>query len=229
MDKATIARLLKLSPAQKLSTGNIRTCPVRLSYPHLFVAKAQTGDDGKPGREVYSAALLFPLGADISLLRTAAAEVAADKFGPAWAKRNLHSPFRDQDERADGDGNLPSGYASGAIFMNVNANRDYPPGVRLRDMQPAKPSDIYPGCWAIVTLRPYAFDTPKKKGVSFGLQNVMKLCDDERLGGGGVAAADKEFAPIDAHRHHVLPLAGMLAGPHLPARKAAVQIGRAHV
>ena len=81
--------------------------------------------------------------------------------------------------------------------MNVNANRDYPPGVRLRDMQPAKPSDIYPGCWAIVTLRPYTFDTPKKKGVSFGLQNVMKLCDDERLGGGGVAAADKEFAPID--------------------------------
>lgn len=197
MDQATIARLLKLSPAQKLATGNIRTCPVRLSYPNLFTAKAQTGDDGKPGRKVYSVALLFPKGADLTLLREAQAAVALDRFGPAWAKRNLHSPFRDQGERADNDGNLPNGYVAGAIFMNVSANEDYPPGIRLNNMNPAKPSDIYAGCWAIVTLKAYAFDNPKKKGVSFGLQNVMKLCDDERLGGGGVAAADKEFEPID--------------------------------
>jgi hypothetical protein len=197
MDKTTIARLLKMFPARKLATGNIATCPVRLSYPQLFVPKSQPGDDGKPGAEKYSCALLFPAGADLALLRAAHAEAAAEKFGAAWAKRNLRSPFRDQGEKADGEGELPEGYEYGAVFMNVSANKDHPPGVRLRDLTPAKPADIYPGCWAIVTLRAYAYDNPRNKGVAFGLQNVQKLCDDTRLGGGGVASAEKELQPIE--------------------------------
>lgn len=197
MDASTIATLLKRFPSSVLPSGNIRTCPVRLSYPNLFVPKAAINTDGSKGRETYNVALLFPLGADLRILQGAIDTAAAEKFGAAWAKRKLRMPLRDHDDRTLDDGTLPDGYVSGAKFCNASANKDHPPGVRLRDLSPATSKDIYPGCWALVTLRPYAYDNPQNKGVALGLQNVVKLCDDDRLGGGGVVSAEKEFAPIE--------------------------------
>ena len=39
--------------------------------------------------------------------------------------------------------------------------------------------------WVMATLRAFAFDAKMKKGVSFGLQSIMKIADDVELGGGG--------------------------------------------
>lgn len=197
MDENTLQMLLKRFPCATLPTGNTRTCPVRLSYPNLFKPRAQKNDDGTMGREVFSTALLFPKGAVITALKSAAERVAVEKFGNAWASRRIHLPFRDQAERTDDKGALPPGYVAGAVFMNVSANKDHPPSVVRRDMTKADAADIYPGVWALVTLRAYAYDRPQRKGIAFGLQNVMKLLDGERLAGGGGGSVSREFEPID--------------------------------
>ena len=62
-------------------------------------------------------------------------------------------------------------------------------------MGDATESDVYAGVWALVTVRPFASDYGTKR-VSLGLQNVMILAADERLGGGGARAED-DFEPID--------------------------------
>lgn len=191
MDAKAIKALLERFPAKPLATGGIRTCPVRLSYPQLFKPQTMTQDDGSTTSK-YSAVLLFPKGADLALLHKAAAEAAKERFGA----RKVNMPFRDQGERVLDDGTMPNGYVDGATMLNVNANTEYKPGVVLRDGSLASPSDIYPGVWALVSLNVYAYDNPKRKGVSFGLRNVMKLMDDERLAGGS-ASADKDFEPVN--------------------------------
>lgn len=180
-----IANMLKRWPCRELQTGNILTCPVRLSFPTLFKPKAV--EDGQEPK--YSVSLLFPKGADISLLREAAKHCAVGKFGAKAGSMNLHSPFRDQADKQF------EGYEPGCVYFNATSKQR--PGVKLRDARTdATEDDIYPGCWALVTVRPFAFESKAKKGVSFGLQNVMKLAEGERFGGGG-ARAEEEFEAIE--------------------------------
>lgn len=191
MDKSHLAKLLKAYPCREMSTGNIRTCPVRLSYPHLF----KPGKPIEEGQEPkHSAALLFPLGADITLLREAAKHVAVEAFGAKAASLRLSMPFRDQAEKAPADGE-PNGYVPGAVFFNVSSKQR--PGIVGPDGAPVTDeSRVYPGVWALVTLRPFAYDRGVKKGVSFGLQNVQIIADGDRIGGGR-PSAESEFEALD--------------------------------
>ena len=45
------------------------------------------------------------------------------------------------------------------------------------------PAKVYPGVWAVCSINAYTFKD-KKSGVSFGLQSVMLIGDDTKLGGG---------------------------------------------
>lgn len=176
MDAQTLAEAMKKYPCAKLEGGMYRTCPVRLSFPHLFVAQAGLNDDGTPGKAKYSVALLFPAGANIDVLRAGAKEKQDAKFGADYKGAKLHTPFRDQ-----GDKGHLAGYEEGRVFISANSTQK--PGVVavVGGVRSAvtDPTLVYAGCWALVTLRPYDFTNAKKKGVSFGLGNVMKLFDDE--------------------------------------------------
>ena len=195
MTPEALAKLIKAFPVKELGTGNIRTCPVRLSYANLFKPIQGTDDNGQPsGDPKYSVALLFPVGANISLLSEAAKHAAIEKFGPKAASLRLKMPIRDQIEKADRDGNLPTGYAEGAAFFNCTSKQK--PGIVDAFGAPiTDESKVYSGQWALVTVRPFGFEN-RSKGVAFGLQNVQIIADDERLGGGRAAAAD-EFEPLD--------------------------------
>lgn len=179
MEKTKLALLMKQYPVAKLATGNIRTCPVRLSFPSLFEKTSFEGSEPK-----YSTVLLFPKGADLSILKTEAGTlVKANSKGGA-----VHNPFRNQGEKQ------LAGYEDGAIFMTVSTTQR--PGVLGIDGKPVlDQEDVYPGVWALVTIRPFWFDAKVKKGVSFGLQNVRLIANDEPFSGG--APADEEFADID--------------------------------
>lgn len=193
MNPAHLAKLVKAYPCKELATGNLRTCPVRLSYPNLF----KPGKVLEAGQEPkYSAALLFPLGADVKLLREAAQHVAVEAFGSKASAMRLHMPFRDQAEKAGGDDDGKSGYVPGAVFFNCSSKQR--PGIIGPDGAPiSDESRVYPGVWALVTVRPFAFNHGVKKGVSFGLQNVQIIADDDRIGGGR-PRAEAEFEPLDA-------------------------------
>lgn len=175
----------------KLANGNVRTCEVRLSFPELFRAKAI--EEGKAPK--YSTALLFPKGADITVLKQACADAIKEKWGDKPPK-GLRLPFRDQGEKEF------AGYEEGAVFFNCSSERR-PPVVNRKREEITDEEDVYPGVWALVTVRAFAFSSDGKKsgpgfkpGVAFGLQAVQIIKDGERLGG-GTANPEEEFEELD--------------------------------
>lgn len=204
MDDAWISRALAqlpcyAFPADHPSAGSVRTCPVRLSFCHLFTPQAAM-EKGRPPKFVTSC--LFPYGADLTPLKELATTAAYDKWPllgqPGQIQvAQLHAPFKDQGEKAQWDGYLP-----GRPFITASSERR-PPVVDQRGAPIVQPDKVYPGVWALVTVRPFAYETRHhetgavlKRGVSFGLQSVMLLVDDKELGGGGGDPA-AEFAGIN--------------------------------
>lgn len=188
MSPEWVAQVLKANPCVLLESGNIRSCPVRLSFPYLF--KPQEAME--PGKDPkYAVTLLFPSLADLSVLKAEAGRTAREKWPNAGQPGGptLHSPFRDQTEKTKFEG-----YEAGAIFITATANRK-PPVVDTRLVPVVDTSKAYPGVWGLVTLRPFAFENKLKKGVSFGLQSVMIFADDKELGGGG-SDPNKDFAGV---------------------------------
>lgn len=168
--------------------SKIITPEAQLSYPHLFTPQA--AEDG--GQEKYSCALVFFEGTDITALQRAAIETAVEKWGEKAKeqikKGQLRLPFRKGEEKD---------YADGSIFINVRGNRR--PGIvsLIPDPKTGKPmaitdpEEVYAGCFVRASLTPFAYDTSGNKGVSFGLNNLQKIRDGERLD--SRAAAEDEF------------------------------------
>lgn len=180
IDAETVSRWLASNPCRPVldkagnPTGEYITCPVRMSFPNV-TKKGKPIEEGKEPR--HSLTLLFPHGADLSVLKKAATDAVLAKWPNPPA--SLTSPFRDQGEKKHLDG-----YVEGAIFMTASGDRK-PYFVDQRMAPMTDDSKEYPGAWAIVTLRPFVYDKGVKKGVSFGLQGVMFVADDTQLGGGG--------------------------------------------
>lgn len=172
-------------------TGNIVTMKCRASFEHVLKpGKPMAREDGSLAEPKYSLTLLFPQGADLSLLKKAAQNAAKEKWGDNVPKA-LKTPFRDQGEKEF------DGYVDGAIFINATSTK--PPGVVYEDGQTAitDARDFYSGCYCRATLRAYAYGgkgTKYAPGVAFGLQNVQKLGDGEPLG--GRTRPEDEFEPV---------------------------------
>ena len=151
-----------------------------LSYPHLFEPNTPPG----AAEPVYSCALVFPKGTDLSALKKAALAAAQEKFGnkaeALIRDGKLRMPFRTDAE--------DKGYPEGAVFMNVK-NKSKPGIVSVYPGADGKPqaitdeSQIYAGCKVRASLRAYAYDVSGNKGVAFSLGNMQKLADGERLDG----------------------------------------------
>lgn len=176
---------------------NVVTGKVRLSFPHLFEPYAHNqGDEPK-----YSVMMLIDKKdkatvAAIKKAIDAVYEADADSSSPRLkgVKRDkVRLPLRDGDaELAEGE-KTGSEY-EGHYFMTVRTNRK--PDVRRRDMtQIDDENEVYPGCYARVSLGAYAYNVSGNKGITFGLRNVQFWGDGERLDG-GVNAVD-EFSVLD--------------------------------
>lgn len=151
-----------------------------LSYPHLFEPNTPPGAT----EAVYSCALVFEQGTDLTEMKKAAVEAAKEKFG-AKAEAlirdgKLKLPFRTDAE--------DKGYPEGSIFMNVK-NKQKPgivsiyPGPDGKPTAITDPSQVYAGCKVRASLRAYAYDVSGNKGVAFALGNLQKLADGDRLDG----------------------------------------------
>lgn len=164
-----------------------------LSYPHLFNPAAPN----PLSEPVYSCSLVFLPGADLSGLKAAALEAARERWGdkaePLIKSGKIRLPFRTDAEE--------KGYPAGSIFINVKSKTR--PGVVSRYAGPdGKPQridneeEVYPGCRVRASLRAFAYDTNGNRGVSFGLNNLQKLADGERLD--GKRRAEDEFEALDS-------------------------------
>ena len=77
----------------------------------------------------------------------------------------------------------------GCYFVNCNSGQK--PGVVDAQLNPIMDkSEVYSGCYARASINFYAFNVDGNKGIASGLNNVQKLADGERFGGGSRASDD---------------------------------------
>jgi len=200
LDPRWLAEQMRVNPPRLLANGNIFSGPVRLAFPNLFKARAAQGQlgQGQSGVEKFGAALLFPLQTDMTLFSQSWTKAAREAFPKNWdAQGNpvgLHLPFHDQKEKSLGVKPL-AGYTPGAITFSVTSQ--FKPQVVDINMNPiVDEARVYPGVWAFVAMNVYKYGPPQPKtGIAFGLQSVMIIADDQKLGGGG-SDPRKDFANI---------------------------------
>jgi hypothetical protein len=171
---------------------NLITPEFRAAFISVFKATAMKNQDGTTSKPKYSIRAAFPPTAKLDPLKKEAEAAARDKWGDKIPK-TLRSPFRLNEE-------LDSpivGIGDDWIIMSFSANEDRRPGLvdaKLQDI--IDDADIYSGAWYRAQVRAFAYDQAGNKGVSFGLQNVQKLRDDDPLGNGRMPAS-KAFDPVD--------------------------------
>jgi hypothetical protein len=194
LDPHWLAEMVRMNSPKKNANGILISGPVRLSFPNLFKPWANPKEPGKEGK--FGATLMFPIGADLTVLSQAWIAAAREAFPKHWDQQGqpvgLHIPFHDQNKKAVGL-KPRLGYTPGAIYLAVNSK--FKPAVVDVNMNViTDESRVYPGVWAIVGLTTYKYDT-MKTGIGFGLQTVMIIADDTRLAGGGGNPQD-DFAGI---------------------------------
>ena len=167
-----------MATSTKVITGK-----VRLSYVNVF----EVNDKGK-----YSTAILIPKSdkATIDKIKAAVDAVKAEpKSSQIWGGKFLASfktPLRDGDTDRDVEKNPEY---KGCYFVNCNSGQK--PGVVDADLNPIlDPDEVYSGCYGRASLTFYAYNQQGSKGIACGLNNLQKLEDGERLGGGSSAASD---------------------------------------
>lgn len=168
-------------PAVTLSEMDVITPPVRLAFPSLFEQKPRApGSD----RMTYQATALIPPEVDLTPFKKAIVAAMRDKWGDKVKQLAPDkNPLKDCATKAD-----LAGYIEGWRFINLHSG--YQPQVVDRNRQPIlTPESVYPGCWVRIHMKAFAYDHPVGgKGVSFSLEAVQFVRDDERFDGRRKAA-----------------------------------------
>ena len=102
-------------------------------------------------------------------------EVCTEKWGEVPKK--LKTFFKDGDEEDE-----KYGWQGLKLFTASNKSK---PGVVIREdgelREPMSNDEIYSGAYYRASVRPYAYEYNKTKGVAISLDNVMKVSDGEKF------------------------------------------------
>ena len=173
-------------------SDNQITPEFRAAFISVFRATSMKNADGTTNKPKYSIRACFPPTAKLDALKKEAEAAAKEKWGDKIPK-TLRSPFRLNEELE----NPIIGIGDDWVIMSFSANEDRRPGIvdaKLQDI--IDDSDVYSGAWYRAQVRAFAYENAGNKGVSFGLQNVQKLRDDDPIGSGRIPAS-KAFEPVD--------------------------------
>lgn len=178
---------------------------VRLSYPHLFQARAvQAGDDPK-----FGAAFLIPK--NNPAVPDILAAIEAEK-GTKWG---ASAPPAVKSTLYDGD--TDPKYNTQAInhghyILNASSAQDQPPVLVDATLQKViNPATFYAGCYVNADIGFYAYDKGVSKGIAAGLNGVQFHADGERIDG-RPSAEDMFGAPAGAPA----PIAPAVGGGAVP-------------
>lgn len=184
----------------KKDPARVVTGKVRLSYLHVFTPRKADDSD----RETYQACALIPKTDTVTIgkIKAAIEHVKNDPASAAvWGSKFLSSfktPLRDGDTERDTE-QQPE--YKGCYFININSARR--PNVVDVNVQPIiDANEVYSGCYGRVGFRLYAFKQKGGVGIAAGLDNIQKLEDGERLGGG--VSAEDDFGPATEEEAGVL-------------------------
>lgn len=185
---------------EKIERVTLMTPEAILAFHDLFTPKAI--EEGK--EPTFNATLLFSpemqASEEFQAMRAEATRVAQARFHAEMAAdpdfaRSLRSPFRRCEEKPKYYADLGPGW----LFINVST-KERPGVVKPQGngvVSVVNEQDVYPGCIVRATISCYAY--PKlgatgpraaNKGLSFGLNNVLKVKDGPQRGGRPTAAAD---------------------------------------
>ena len=167
-----------MAKAIKVVTGK-----VRFSYAHVF--EPQAAQEG--GTPKYSVSIIISKSDKETIDKiNKAFEEAKEEYKAIWGgsiPKVLKGGLRDGDSEKD-----DPAYANSYF---INANSQQKPGVVDADLNPIlDKSEFYSGCYGRVSLSFYGYNSNGSKGIGCGLNNVQKLEDGEKLGGGSSAADD---------------------------------------
>jgi len=170
---------------------------VRFSYVHLFQPRQSSPTD----KAKYSVSLIIPK-SDKALIDKIKAGIAAaynggvQRFGGTLPpKGTWRNPLRDGDLEKSED----EAY-KGSYF--INAQSQTKPGLVKPDpsgMSKFIPitdeEELYSGCYGYAAVNFFAYNNAGNKGISAGLNNVLKTRNGDFLG--GRVSADAEFDDLD--------------------------------
>ena len=169
----------------KNSNPNKVIIPCRFSFLHCWEPDSVNGSEPK-----YSVSAIIPKSDTITVNRIKAAIENAKKESTAkWGNKvppNLKLPLRDGDiDRPDDEA-----YA-GCYFLNANS-RQAPQVVDKRIQPILDQSEVYSGCYGVISVTFYGYNSNGNRGIAAGLGNIQKLKDGTPLGGRANAADEFE-------------------------------------
>lgn len=166
--------------------------PVRLSYAHLL--KPYASDANLEPK--YSVMMMIPKAdkATHKALMDAAKE-CFENNAAMFKGYDLEDLFTIN----DGDGKSPKGKRYGdenhGYWLRNASNKRKPKVIDKAQNEIIDEEDVYSGCWAKVGLTLYPYAVNGNVGIGASLDLVMKVRDDEPLG--GVASVDDYFTTDD--------------------------------
>lgn len=167
------------------TSKKVVTPTFRASFVHVFEPR----ENQQSGKLEYSVKMIFDKDADLTELKEIIKEAIRNKWGTNPPK-NLKLPLRNGN-----DSDLDK-YPEDENKIIANAKSVmYPPGLidAKTKQEIIDPKEFYSGCYARASIVAYAYDNVSK-GVSFGLQNLLKIKDGEPLV--NRASAESDFAGI---------------------------------
>ncbi len=176
----------------RLSDGNFRLPPARLSFAHVREPKRIKPKN--PGEEVkflYQASFVFPweLGLDaFKPLQDAIDEIGIKAYGPNFpTNKKLYKPIKEQVDNVQKSGERWPGYNSVGYYISVSAAVDRPPV--LQDTQGNVVQDtskFINGCWVLPIVNPYLLKAAENPGVTVGFNGLVWLAEDNVFGAGPI-------------------------------------------
>lgn len=190
---------VRMNPTQVLT-------PVgRASYAWIIKPQRQTDSKGKE-YDMWSVSLIFPPDADLTELKKLAQEAALKKWG-SNPPSGLNNPLLKGDDKGKpkaGSNGLFEGSTgkewkpdpdyAGRIYINAKSRKPPQIGEMINNkyVQITDPEKIYSGMWIRCSVTTYSYDNAGNVGVGFGLGNIIKIRDDERLDGRTTGEQDFE-------------------------------------
>lgn len=172
--------------ATDAKTTKVITGKVRFSYCHVWEPSAiEEGQDKK-----YSVSIIIPKKDKATLAKIN--EVVEALKVEFKTKNGGKLPIKFKTPLRDGDEDRPDDEAYANAFF-LNASSKTRPGIVDESASAIMDQDeFYSGCYGRASLNFYSYNKAGNVGVACGLNNLQKLQDGERLGGGR-SSAEADF------------------------------------
>lgn len=196
----------------------IHTEMFRGSFANIFTARESKNQDGSTTAK-FGITAMFMAGTNMSTMKQAAEQAAkkawGDKAAAMLKNPKCRLPFKDGATMVDREGNLYAGFEAGQVIVPLSSSKR--PGLVDPSARPIYDEEgltrvqkdpelkeiiaenaAYSGCWFRATCQAQAYDRSDGFGISFKLENLQLVKQDDRLGGGGRVAAEDDFTPVPA-------------------------------